>query len=89
MSDTMTTFTAERNILDVLRVAGFFLQDGWFYPSGSPDRAVVRLLVKGGSYQIWRRRRLHSPWMLIVSAPVEEFDQGAFNTWKNSWPLTR
>lgn len=79
--------TSDQLVLDNLRSAGFRQHDEWFYPSGDPSRAAVRLSVFQGEYQIWRRRKLTSPWMLIVTDDTKNFDQVSFRTWKDSWPL--
>lgn len=82
------TEAAEQRVIDVLVAAGFREHEGWFFPAGDPDRAAVRLTVYSGQYQIWRRRRLSSAWMMIAVSDVEDFDPAAFETWRSAWPLT-
>lgn len=84
----MTTHLVEIKVVEALIAAGFREHEGWFYPAGDPSRAAVRLSVYGGQYQIWRRRKLTSSWMVIATSDVEDFSAEAFDTWRTAWPLT-
>lgn len=60
--------------------------DGWCYPMGG--KPLVRICIHRGKYVIERRRSPQTVWMRIVTQNVAEFDQVAFESWRNSWPLT-
>jgi hypothetical protein len=80
--------STDQRIVEFLSSEGFTLENGWFYPSGDTSRAAVRIAVFEGQYQVWRRRKLSAPWMLIVTADVNEFSMDSFRLWHSTWPLT-
>lgn len=84
----MVDYSQENTVLEALRTAGFQESNGWFYPPSGEDRAAVRISVFEGQYQVWRRRKLTSPWMIIVTADADEFDFKNFRAWYATWPLT-
>jgi len=57
--------------------------EDWFYPPGaSKDRALVRIEVWGGQFQLWRRPNPYAAWMIIIAADAEEFSKDAFLSWQ-------
>ena len=83
----MTVETVVNPIQSTIQKSFTLFDDGYWYPTDS-GTALVRIQVDNDEYRIFRRRYRESEWVRLVSAPLIEFNPGAFEEWVARWPLT-
>jgi hypothetical protein len=84
---TATLDIAESTLLSFLTDRfRFYPTAGYWFPT-PVGRALVRIRVENGMYEIHRRRDVSSPWVYLAQALVSDFDPDTFGRWCNEWPL--